>query len=256
LPVRNPGEKSKGRSWSFYGAAGTGKSTLASTFPGPVLFLDCKDDGDDSYAGVKGAKVRDITTTEEFEETYWWLVENPGVYKTVVVDTVTQLQQIKVEELYERKKSKKSTKAAGDWGSMTKADWGEVSGWMKMWITNYRDLEVEVVFLAQDRVFNAGDEEESEIGEISPEVGPRLSPAVKSHLCSAVSVVGYTFIRTRKKEVGMGKQKKEKEVTEFCIRLGPSASFITKFRKPKEISLPDFLVDPTYEDILKTIEGN
>lgn len=254
--MRNPGEKSKGRSWAFYGAAGTGKSTLASTFPGPVLFLDCKDDGDDSYIGVKGAKVLDITSTDEFENAYWWLVENPGEYKTVVVDTVTQLQQIKVEELYTGKKAKRgSTKAAGDWGSMTKQDWGEVSAWMKMWITNFRDLEVEVIFLAQDRVFNVSDEDDSEIGEINPEVGPRLSPAVKSHLCSAVSVVGYTFIRSQQKEIGIGKKKKTKEVTEFCIRLGPSASYITKFRKPREISLPDFLVDPTYESILETIEG-
>lgn len=251
--MRDPGSKQKGRSWVFYGRAGSGKTTLAGTFPGPVLFLDCKDDGDDSVSDVKGAKVMDITCWEDLEQAYWWLVQNPGKYKTVVIDTVTQLQQIVVEEIAERKNLK--NKAAGDWGTMTKSDWGDVASRLKTWITNFRDLDMEVVFLAQDRTFNVGEEGDTD-GMLDPEVGPRLSPSVMSHLCAAVSVIGHTFIRSRiVKSKIKGKMSQEKEIKEYCIRLGPSASYITKFRKPKAVSLPDFLVDPTYEEILETIKG-
>ena len=219
-----------------------------------MLFLDCKDDGDASVAGIKGVKVRDITTPEEFEETYWWLRDNPKAFGTVVVDTVTQLQQIKIEEIGGKKAEKKG-KQAGDWGVMTKQDWGEVSAWMKTWITNYRDLPMEVVFLAQDRVFNVGDDEEGTDGQLNPEVGPRLSPATMLHLCAAVSVVGNTFIRQREVAKKVKGYTIKEDVTEYCLRLGPSASYITKFRKPKQIELPDFLIDPTFEEVLETIKG-
>lgn len=253
LPVRDPGSKQKGRAWVFYGRAGSGKTTLAGSFPGPILVLDCKDDGDDSISDVAGAKVMDITETQDLETAYWWLVENPTAYKTVVIDTVTQLQQIKVEEIAAKKNLK--GKAAGDWGTMTKQDWGDVASYLKTWITNYRDLPMEVVFIAQDRVFNVGDDEEGADGQLNPEVGPRLSPSVMSHLCAAVSVIGNTFIRSRIVKTKIKGRTHEKEVKEYCLRLGPSASYITKFRKPKQIELPDFLVDPTFEEILDTIKG-
>ena len=65
LPVRDPGSKQKGRAWVFYGRAGSGKTTLAGSFPGPILVLDCKDDGDDSVSDVTGLKVMDITETQD-----------------------------------------------------------------------------------------------------------------------------------------------------------------------------------------------
>lgn len=170
------------------------------------------------------------------------------------MDTVTMWQQIKIEEIVGEKAAKMG-KQPTDWGVMKKQQWGEVSGYLKTWITNFRDLEVEVVFIAQDRAFNI--DEDDEVGELNPEVGPSLSPATKSHLCAAVGVIGNTFVRTRTRTIKRKKGKDiEKEVTEYCLRLGPSASYITKFRKPKKISLPDFLVDPTYEEILETIEGD
>lgn len=256
LPTRKAGRGKKRRSWAFYGRAGTGKSTLASSFPAPILFLDIRDDGDDSYADVKGIDVRDITSTQDLEDTYWWLKQNPDKYKTVVWDTVTGAQQMRVEETVanSRVHAKFRNKSAGDYGTMTKGQWGDVASWLKTWIINYRDLPMEVIFLAQDRVFNDGEESDAE-GEIDPEVGPRLSPSVKSALCAAVSVIGNTFIRSREVTREVNGKKRKKEVLEYCLRLGASSVYITKIRKPKSVSLPSFVVDPTFEDILEIIEG-
>lgn len=244
---------SKPRSWVIYGRAGTGKTTLAGTFPGPVLLLDCKDEGTDSVSDVKGLDVFEVESTEDLEEIYWALAEGPKKYGTVVIDTITQLQQIRVEEVANSKNLKGKT--AGDWGTLTKQDWGSISGWMKKTITDFRSLDMEVVFLAQDRVFNMSEEEEVVDGSINPEVGPRLSPSVMSHLCSAVHMVGNTFIRESVKVKKVNGKRVEKTQKEYCIRLGPSTSYITKLRKPKDIALPDFLSDPTYEDILEIVTG-
>lgn len=239
----------------LYGRSGTGKTTLAASFPGPILYLDVRDEGTDSIRDVKNVFVKEIEDSEDFEEVYWWLKDNAKKYKTVVIDTVSQLQQIKVEEIAAKKK--KPGKRAGDWGSMSQQDWGNVAGWLKEWLINYRDLSksgLNVVYIAQDRTFNLNEETDDE-QTLSPEVGPALSPSVVRTLNAAVSVIGNTFIRTRiiKKEVN-GK-KKEIEKVEYCLRIGPNPVYVTKVRKPKDTVAPDVIVDPSFEDILEVIEG-
>lgn len=252
--MKDVSEIRKPRSWVIYGRAGSGKTTLACSFPGPILLVDVKDEGTDSVSDVKGLKVFEATHWDDMDDLYWHLKENPKRYKTVVIDTITQVQQLVIEDIANGK-GIKGNKAPGEWGTMTKQDWGEVASRLKTWITNMRDLPLEVVFLAQDRVFNVEDEEASD-GAIDPEVGPRLSPSVMSHLCAAVSMIGNTFIRERvykkKDEKGRSVEKTKKE---YCIRLGPNSYYITKLRKPKSVELPDFLTNPTYEDILDIISG-
>lgn len=243
-PVRSIKRK---RSYVLYGRSGTGKTTLACTFPGPVLLLDCKDEGTDSVADVEDLDVMDVSSTDDLEEAFY-LLRKGGKYRTVVIDTLTALQDMAVQEV-----SKKKDKA-GQWGSMTKQQWGDVAQRMKATIMQFRDLPMEVVFIAQDRTFNVDDEASGE-GLLDPEVGPRLMPSVASHLNAAVTVVGHTFIRVRyiKKEVN-GK-KKEVRKTEYCLGLGPHPVYIRKVRKPKVSDAPDAIVDPSYEDILEVITG-
>ena len=255
LPVRNPGHKSDEpihRSYVFYGRSGTGKTTLACSFPGPVLLIDANDRGDDSVSDVKELKIFDAVEWEDIEDAYWFLKKNPDRYKTVVLDTVTMIQALAMEFTMEKKKTKK---ALGTWGSMTKQEWGQVAELMKTQIINFRNLPMEVVFIAQDRTFNFDDEEGATDEAIMPEVGPRLMPSVASVLNAAVHVIGNTFVRVRyvKKEVN-GK-KKDVQRIEYCLRIGPNPVYITKVRKPKSIEAPAFIVDPTYEDIIDTIEG-
>lgn len=216
-----------------------------------MLLVDVKDEGTDSVADVKDIQVMEPTTWDELQDLYWYLVENPTKYKTVVIDTVTQVQQLLVQEIGA---GNKFGKAAGEWGSMRKQDWGTVASEMKVWLTNMRDLPMEIIFIAQDRVFNIEEEEGSD-GMIDPEVGPRLSPSIASHLNSIVSVIANTFIREKVKEVKVKGKTKEVRSKEYCIRLGPNAYYITKIRKPRDIDAPDYLTDPTYEDILDIIQG-
>jgi hypothetical protein len=258
LPTRKPGSATKGRAHAYYGRAGTGKTTLFGTFPGPALLLDLNDRGDDSVSDVKDLQVMDITDPDDLDDAYWYLKRNPGKFKSVALDTVTQLQQMFVEQVSERKKVKRkgaTTKNAGDWGTMTKQDWGEVAALMKNEITRFRDLPMEVVFLAQDRVFGA--EEDDMDSLLEPEVGPRLSPSVNKHLCAAVHIIGNTFLRVKKRK---GKNEKGKVVTTekivYCLRVGPNPVYTTKVRKPKEFDVPEFIENPTYDDIIDIVNGD
>lgn len=244
---------SKYRSYTFYGRSGTGKTTLAGTFPG-ALFLDIKDQGTDSISDNEEAEVFDVKEWDDIEDAYWYLKKAKHSFKTVVLDTVSQLQQLCIIQQLEKKK--KPTDRAGDWGTMTKRDWGDVGAKMKTWITRFRDLDMDVVFVAQDRIFNEGDEDDDTGGMIEPEVGPRLSPAVATHLNASVSFIGNTFIRQRSKTKKVGGKKKTRKIIEYCLRIGPDPVYITKTRKPKGIIPPSVLVDPGYEAIMDLIKGD
>lgn len=245
------------RSFVFYGRSGTGKTTVASTFPGPILLLDVKDAGDDSLTGLEHIQVMDVSTWDEFEIAYWWLKRNPKRFKTLVIDTMSQLQQLAIKKILEDKG--KDPEKAGEWGAMTKQDWGTVASLMKAWIISLRDLPMQVVFIAQDRTFNTGEEDEAQ--GLDPEVGPGLSPSIAKHLNAAVHLLANTFIRKRSvrvkvKDPAKGKPPyRDEDRIEYCLRIGPNPVYITKIRKAKAISLPSVVVDPTYEKLMAIMTG-
>lgn len=266
IPTKKASELSHSRSYVFYGQSGTGKTTLAGTFPGPILLCDVRDRGTDSIIGIEDVDVTEIETWEDLERVYWFLKKHPKKYKTVIIDTMSQLQQVVVEDVL-AEQGKDAEDATG-WGMMTQKEWGKVASRIKPMIINLRDLPMDVVFIAQHRVFNLPSEEEMEAGAVllAPEVGPALMPSVGKFLNAAVSIIGNTYIRERVEEVKrMVKNKnpklKPKEVIdevrhiEYCLRVGPNPTYITKVRKGKEILLPDVIVDPTYDKIMKILRG-
>lgn len=239
----------------FYGKPGTGKTTLAASFPDPILLFDFNERGTDSISDdVKSGRVtvKHIGDWVEFLDALDEAVDNARDYETLVIDTVTALQGMAVN--YVAGGKKKGKRRVGDWGSMTKRDWGDVSAEMKTVIDEVRDLPLNTVFLAHDRVFGLSDEDDT-AGAIEPDVGPRLSPATAKHLEAAVSVIGNTYLGSRWESYKEGGKTREREIVEYRLRLGPNSVYTTKIRKPKHIQLPDFVVDPDYDKIMDIIEG-
>lgn len=237
------------RSYAFYGRSGSGKTTLSSTFPKPILLLDIMDKGTDSITDVEDVGVWDVTSWDDIEEIYYFLKENPDEYKTVVFDTITQLQQLCIEHVGGGK-----NKRPGDWGSLSRREFGEVSGLIKDWVINFRDLPMEVVFLAQERV-TTQEEAENPDQMIMPEVGPHVMPSVALALNAAVSVIGNTFVRMRQYRKEVNGKKIEKQEIKYSLRVGPNPVYITKLRKPKDIEPPSIIDNPTHQDIISAIKG-
>jgi AAA domain len=254
--VRKVGSIVRPRSWCFYGRSGSGKTTLSSTFPGPVLLLDVRDRGTDSIADVKNVDVKEIESLDDLEDTYYFLKESPDSYKTIVIDTATQLQQVFTEEVVSG--SRKKGRAVGDWGSMTRRQFGDVAAVSKEWLLNFRnltDLGMEVVFIAQERVSRSGDDEEEDDSLLVPEVGPQLMPSIASFLNANVSVIGNTFIRRKRVKIKRGNKTTEREHALYCLRVGPNPIYTTKLRKPIGIEAPGFIENATYQDVVNIIKG-
>ena len=257
-PVR---EKTYHGSTALYGRSGTGKTTLASTYPKPILYLNIRDNGTDSISDVEDIDVVDINTSDELRDIILWCHKQASrdklIYKTIVLDTMSQLQGILVEELGEKKNLSGKKKRAGDFGTFTMAEWGVIAGDLKAVVMDVRNLPVESVFICQERVFNVGDEGDDGLDQLDPEVGPKLMPSVKNDLNASVSVIANTFIKVKVTKVKDPETKKSKTTIEklYCLRVGPNEVYTTKIRKPKGIEAPDFITDPTFRKLKKIMKG-
>jgi phage nucleotide-binding protein len=222
----------------FYGKPGTGKTTLACTFPGPILLVDIREEGSDSVSDLKNVDLVSISSWDQFEKLYWFLESSENKYETVVIDAVTQLQDLAVEEVMKNNKS-----------VITRREWGMAAGILKTWILNYRDLDMHTVFIAHEKSF---DEEEGEDGELNPTTGPRLMPSVGSILTGCVKLIGNTFIRERIERID---GKKTVVGVDYCLRLGPHANYITKVRQPKSGYTPKSIVSADFDTLVQIIKA-
>lgn len=252
------------RATVLYGPPGTGKTTLITTWPKPILYLDIRDKGTDSISDMpdEDMDVVVIEDSEQIDEILRILLRNirkgTNKYKSVVFDTVTQARDMVVEEVaVEVKKKVPKGKLVGDYGVFTQQDWGKVASRLKGWTIDFRDLPLEVVFIAHQKLYKGVDEEDEGEG-LAPEIGPSTMPSVASVLNAAVANIFNTYIRVKhikKKDEKTGKTIRT-EKKQYCLGMGPSSLYIRKIRRPKEFGPPpDFIVDPTYEDIIAIIKG-
>jgi hypothetical protein len=233
----------------FYGKAGTGKTKTASTFPGPILFLDINNEkGLKTVRKMKDVKVAQVRTWDDFIELYWWLRDGQD-FKTIVLDQITGLQDLCMKAVREHFRMDEDEPFQGF------KKWGKLSGDMKTWLGNYRELIdlYNVVFLAHLREF--GGEGDNEDNEIDPSVSARVLPSVGSYVDGACDIIGHTFIRIiREKKKTMGK-KPERRI-EYAMRIGPHPNYVTKIRRPPDAGrLPEFIVDPSYRKLVAIESG-
>lgn len=244
--------KSGGLHMSLYGRSKTGKTRLVSTFEKPVLIIGAED-GTKSISTVKGVDFVRIRHSEQVGE----LLEgvNDRGYATVAIDTVSRLaDQILMELLgLDQIPEQKS------WGLATREQYMQQGTQLRVLMRLALDLEQHVVMVAHERNFN---EDTAHSDLLLPSIGSALPPQVTNWLNGAVDYICNTFIReqtiTKLIKGPGGKQLKQTKPTgkaEFCLRVGPSPTFMTGFRVPEGQELPDVLVNPTFTDLEKLVKG-
>lgn len=238
----------------LYGLQNTGKTTLFSSWPKPSLLLDFNDKGTDSISDVKGIYVMKVKSVAQLEAIYWALKKGRLVdpktkkrFKSLGFDTVTRMQEMFIQDIT-------GSDEPMSWGTLSRQQFGEVSGGMKRTITDFRDLDMNVVFLAQQKTLNL-DDENTDAGDLMPEVGPAMMPSVAGHLCSSVNTIGQTYIRLKKETKEVKGKKEKREKMQYCLYIGPNPIRMTKIRKPKSVVPPSFLINPTYEDLQEALKG-
>ena len=236
----------EGLTFLFYGRSGTGKTTLCGTFPGSILLLDFGERGTDSVSDHDDLDVLRITSWDQFEEVFWELKEGDHSYKSVIIDALPGVQQLAINQAKSLARKRESDQTS-------QRDMGEATKLMSTWLYNYRDLKedgISVAYNAHDRIRETDSDDED---SISPEVGPNVMPSISKSLMGAVDVIGVTFIRVKKEKKQMGVATKRN--VDYCLRIGPHEIFNTKIRVPKNIEVPELIVDPTFDKIVSVMKG-
>lgn len=272
---KKPPPVSTGSAWNVvdslrvlvYGESGTGKTTFWATFPGPILTLLCS-------GGNKPGELLSIDTPEyrkkvrpvviQSSEQFRSEMAGAQDYATVVLDHASGYADLLIKELLGLDQipvGKSRIAAKGEsWSLVSQQQYGQMAIMAKESFRELLNLPGNVVIVAQQRTFG-GKDEGVDPDLIKPTVGAALTPSLTGWLNPACDYVVQTFKRPRMttKTVTVGDksiqtQSRGKGV-EYCLRTEPHDVYMTKFRRPKGGDLPECIVDPTYDKLLKTIKG-
>lgn len=252
-PVSMPDD---GMKLLVYGRGKTGKTRLASTFPKRMLLIGTED-GTRSVAGVKGLDFVRLRKSSEIGDLAAML--GTKKYSSVGLDTAGGLQDLILKEVL----GLDDVPVQKSWGLTDRQTWGIVGMQFKERMRQILDLSdrhgLNVCVIAHERSFGGDDEADSD--RITQTVGAALTPSAAAWLNAACDYVCQTFIRrevrTRKQKVG-GKDVEVSTETgrvEYCLRVGPHPTFLTGFRVPDGVQIPDAIVDPTHGKIVNLIRG-
>lgn len=238
---------------NLYGQSGTGKTTIACSFPKPLLLIGAED-GTESVYDVEGVDFVPLYRAEEFSE----LVEmlNNSKFETAVLDTLGTLYDLElcsvlgIEEM----------PATGSWGMASRDQWQQcntrVINRLRPFLSLHREC-CNTLILAQERVYTPT-EDSGDI--IMPFVASASTPGVVGWLNPACNHIAQTFIqpKTVQKKRTIGKKtkiiKNRVPGIDYCLRTMPDPTYMTKFRKPKGSKITEFIVDPTYDKIRSLID--
>lgn len=247
-----------GITMGVYGRSGTGKTRFIATWPKPLLILGAE-------KGIKSIKTTPqvdwvpVTSADEAGE----LIDHARKtrkWRSVSLDTGTMLQahalraQLKLEDLI----------VQNSWGMATRDDYGQVAIVVKevlRALLGLAEVNINVVVTTQEKVHGSPEDEDSEPSDvIVPQVGCDLQRSVAAWFHPAVDNLAGTFIRKglKEKKIPMagGKFKTTYVPTgkmEFCLRVGPNPTYLTKFRVP-EGEFPECIVDPTFDKLKKYMD--
>jgi hypothetical protein len=204
----------------IYGESGSGKTVFASTWPRPV-FLDL----DKGMASIRREVHRfPINTWEDLSEVCGMLRDQPHPFKTVVLDSLNELQKLAMRNVVETytsvRRSYDNLPGIGDYGKML----ADADGVIRF----LRALPLNIVLITQvaNRVF--------ETDPVQPQLTGKNSAR---DLCRMVDIVG--FIDKTDSEGGGPKTR---------VLTFEGVNYVTKDRSGV---LPSKVEHPTYEVLRK-----
>lgn len=192
-------------------------------------------------------------------------VGRAGEFATVVLDHASGFSDLILAEIMGLDPTAPVTKyrVAGkgeSWSVVDQRQYGQLAIQAKEHFRTLLNLPGNVVIVAQQRTFGGRDDGlDPEL--IRPTVGAALTPSLTGWLNPACDYVLQTFKRPKMKQVKRTVGTKEiitnerDKGVEYCLRTEPHEVFMTKFRVPRGLSLPDCIVNPSYEKIMAILRG-
>ncbi len=248
----------KGYQFMIFGLSGTGKTTLACSFPKPLLVIRPEEveDGTDSVRGVQGVSVTPPVTTPDQLSVICARQAETRRYRTLVVDGLTRFQDLVVKKAM----GLEDVPLQQYWGLVPQADWLHIASIFKGFIRElFRLCQPEgdqpgthVVLVVGERVLGGGGEDSSSIQ--IPTVMAALAPSICQFMHESCSHIVHTFKKRPKVQVkskGVGGQETislKPGKTRFFIHAAPHDLYATKLRIDRSLceTVPEEIMNPTF----------
>ena len=240
--IKRASEFAPNLSMVIYARPKVGKTRFCASAP-DVLIIDVDEKGTDSTRDDTDPKTIRITTWDEMNDIYWYLQSGEHEYKSVAIDTVSSLQTVCMNFVLGDEHARDTSR---DPDQPSQRIYQKVSQLMKLQITNFRNLPMNVIFTAHTRTKETGEGEE----EVVTMTGPNTSPAIQAHLLGAVGLIGY--MTKREVVVKNSKTKKKRRVVRTRLLIGPSERFETGVRY-SALKDMDHIDSPNFQDILDLV---
>lgn len=176
-----------------YGAAGVGKTTLGASAmdderTAPVLFINVE--GGMLSVVDKSPDAWDLNTYAELDDIFWFLAKGEHSYKTVVIDSLSELQMLNLDHIMKQqlqKTPKAGSKSREDVFDVWLEDYGKSTQQMRSIIRRFRDLPMHVIFTCLESMTM----DDHTIKAVHPALTPKLRGAVMGYM----DIVGYLYTK-------------------------------------------------------------
>lgn len=218
-----------------YGEPGVGKSVFAGSASAveemsPVLFIDIEG-GTLSVAKLfPGCKVVRIKKWGDMQKVYDALYRGNTPYKTVVLDSLTEIQKFSMAQIMEQVVAEDGDR---DPEVPSVREWGKNGEQTRRLVRGFRDLPMNVVFTC------LADYDRDKQGNVT-KTRPSLSGKLKGEVAGFVDIVAYMY----KKTVG--------DNTQRLLLTSGTDKFVAKDRST---CLKPILQEPSMADIFAAVHG-
>ncbi len=221
--------------WVPWGKSGTGKTKFVASMPKPLLYIRIGDDGSNTIANVDGIKAIHAESLDQLKGIGEELKKDRK-FASVAVDTFSMITNVWIDQNIIQKKKK-----------MTQQAWGDLKVETEELIKIFH--EVAATHIVALTCHESNDSIEGMEDEIIPDFRPNTTKGARTYL-EGMANYGIHMAKMKKTVVKDGI---EKEVVRYIGQLGANSYYWTKLQIDPEIKVPDIIVNPTYDKIMKII---
>lgn len=223
--------------WVPWGKSGTGKTKFVASLPKSLLYIRVGDDGSNTIANVDGIKAIHAETLEQLKEIGEELKKDKK-FASVAVDTFSMITNVWIDQNITQKKKK-----------MTQQAWGDLKVETEELIKIFH--EVAATHIVALTCHESNDSIEGMEDEIIPDFRPNTTKGARTYL-EGMANYGIHMAKMKKTVIKDGV---EKEVVRYVGHLGANSYYWTKLQIDPDIKVPEAVVNPTYDKIMKIING-
>lgn len=236
IPVQAVTETERFLNVLIYGDSGVGKTRLSGSAVevadmAPMLIVDVEGGTFTLESCYPQAQVVRVKSWADMQAIYDDLYDGEqGRYKTVCIDSITELQKFSMTRIMHAVVAKDSTR---DVEVPSQREWGKNSEQIRLTVRAFRDLPMHTIFTAlskEDRDARTG------ITRIKPALPGKLASEVAAYL----DLVLYMYT---------------KRVDEKVERLLLTTMTDKEIAKDRSNRLPPVIQNPTMSELIKTVRG-